>query len=117
MIRRVRELFRGYPELIIGFNTFLPEGYEIRQEDIMGLEEDHPGKGPRQSSTSTSASNPAKSPNPGQMSGKLNFPLLFILSRIFYTVYFLTYRWFLAFDKGHIFMITYFAFRKQTGDS
>ncbi|CAG5106214.1 Oidioi.mRNA.OKI2018_I69.chr1.g2742.t1.cds [Oikopleura dioica] len=75
VIRRVRELFRGYPELIIGFNTFLPEGYEIRQEDIMGLEEDHPGKGPRQSSTSTSASNPAKSPNPGQMSGSVITPV------------------------------------------
>jgi histone deacetylase complex regulatory component SIN3 len=67
VIRRVRELFRGYPELIIGFNTFLPEGYEIRQEDIMGLEEDHPGKGPR---TSVAAAPASQSPSAGEMSGK-----------------------------------------------
>ena len=64
----MRELFRGYPELIIGFNTFLPEGYEIRQEDIMGLEEDHPGKGPRQAVAAAAPT--SQSPSAGEMSGK-----------------------------------------------
>ncbi|KAI3818168.1 hypothetical protein L1987_11971 [Smallanthus sonchifolius] len=29
VIARVKELFRGHRELILGFNTFLPKGYEI----------------------------------------------------------------------------------------
>ncbi|KAH9569220.1 hypothetical protein CY35_03G120900 [Sphagnum magellanicum] len=29
VIERVKELFQGHRELILGFNTFLPEGYEI----------------------------------------------------------------------------------------
>lgn len=29
VINRVRTLFRGYNNLILGFNTFLPEGYKI----------------------------------------------------------------------------------------
>lgn len=29
MIARVSSLFRGHPELIVGFNTFLPPGYKI----------------------------------------------------------------------------------------
>lgn len=34
VIRRVTTLFQGHPDLIIGFNTFLPAGYEINQSDI-----------------------------------------------------------------------------------
>ncbi|KAI3413787.1 Paired amphipathic helix protein Sin3b [Globodera pallida] len=30
VIRRVSHLFQAYPELIDGFNTFLPHGYEVR---------------------------------------------------------------------------------------
>ncbi|XP_077237908.1 paired amphipathic helix protein Sin3-like 3 [Tasmannia lanceolata] len=30
---RVKELFKGHPDLILGFNTFLPEGYEITLDD------------------------------------------------------------------------------------
>ncbi|KAL3085001.1 hypothetical protein niasHS_010070 [Heterodera schachtii] len=30
VIRRVSQLFQAYPELIDGFNTFLPHGYEVR---------------------------------------------------------------------------------------
>ncbi len=29
VIARVSSLFRGHPELIVGFNTFLPPGYKI----------------------------------------------------------------------------------------
>ncbi|KAK8655383.1 hypothetical protein V6N13_107963 [Hibiscus sabdariffa] len=29
VIARVKELFKGYQDLILGFNTFLPKGYEI----------------------------------------------------------------------------------------
>lgn len=34
VIRRVSELFRGYNNLILGFNTFLPEGFKIEQKDL-----------------------------------------------------------------------------------
>lgn len=29
VIERVKDLFKGHRELILGFNTFLPKGYEI----------------------------------------------------------------------------------------
>lgn len=29
VITRVKELFKGHRDLILGFNTFLPKGYEI----------------------------------------------------------------------------------------
>lgn len=29
VIARVSSLFRGHPDLIVGFNTFLPPGYKI----------------------------------------------------------------------------------------
>lgn len=32
VIMRVSKLFRGYPSLILGFNTFLPPGYRIRPD-------------------------------------------------------------------------------------
>lgn len=34
VIKKVSELFRGYRKLILGFNTFLPEGHKINDEDI-----------------------------------------------------------------------------------
>ena len=34
VINRVSRLFRGYNNLILGFNTFLPEGYKISLEDL-----------------------------------------------------------------------------------
>lgn len=37
MIARVKELFKGHNNLIYGFNTFLPKGYEITF-----IEEDEP---------------------------------------------------------------------------
>ena len=33
VIKQVSQLFRGYPKLILGFNTFLPPGFKIRPED------------------------------------------------------------------------------------
>ncbi|PRW32936.1 SIN3 component of histone deacetylase complex isoform C [Chlorella sorokiniana] len=34
VIDKVKDLFKGHPELILGFNTFLPKGYEIRMDDL-----------------------------------------------------------------------------------
>ncbi|RHY64123.1 hypothetical protein DYB34_006257, partial [Aphanomyces astaci] len=34
VIQRVSELFKGHPNLIFGFNTFLPPGYRIRPETL-----------------------------------------------------------------------------------
>jgi histone deacetylase complex regulatory component SIN3 len=31
VIERVKTLFRGHHQLILGFNAFLPDGYSIRQ--------------------------------------------------------------------------------------
>jgi paired amphipathic helix protein Sin3a len=31
---RVKELFKGHRDLILGFNTFLPKGYEITPEEV-----------------------------------------------------------------------------------
>ena len=33
VIVRVKELFRGHRDLILGFNAFLPKGYEITLEE------------------------------------------------------------------------------------
>ncbi|KAL3526467.1 hypothetical protein ACH5RR_011123 [Cinchona calisaya] len=33
VIARVKDLFKGHPNLILGFNTFLPKGYEITLND------------------------------------------------------------------------------------
>ncbi|KAL2528801.1 Paired amphipathic helix protein Sin3-like 2 [Forsythia ovata] len=33
VIAKVKELFKGHPNLILGFNTFLPKGYEITLTD------------------------------------------------------------------------------------
>lgn len=41
VIERVSMLFRGYPSLIVGFNTFLPAGYKI--EVAMGKSTSAPG--------------------------------------------------------------------------
>ena len=39
VITRVSKLFRGHPDLIVGFNTFLPPGYkiEVQSNDIINL--------------------------------------------------------------------------------
>lgn len=33
MVARVKELFKGHKDLILGFNPFLPEGYQITPDD------------------------------------------------------------------------------------
>ncbi|CAM8903474.1 unnamed protein product [Rhodiola kirilowii] len=38
VIRRVKELFKGHNNLILGFNTFLPKGYEITLEEKKTVE-------------------------------------------------------------------------------
>lgn len=40
VIARVKELFKGHNNLIFGFNTFLPKGYEITLDE----DEAHPKK-------------------------------------------------------------------------
>eukprot|EP00892_Ulva_mutabilis_P008708 jgi/Ulvmu1/6209/UM028_0065.1 len=39
VIQRVKQLFKGNKNLIIGFNTFLPKGFEIRMEDLVREEQ------------------------------------------------------------------------------
>jgi paired amphipathic helix protein Sin3a len=39
VINRVSNLFRGYNKLILGFNTFLPEGYKISLADLERVEQ------------------------------------------------------------------------------
>ena len=34
VIKRVKKIFKGHRDLILGFNQFLPRGHEIRVEDI-----------------------------------------------------------------------------------
>jgi paired amphipathic helix protein Sin3a len=38
VIQRVSKLFRGYNRLILGFNTFLPDGYKISLADLQRIE-------------------------------------------------------------------------------
>ena len=38
VIARVKDLFKGHRDLILGFNTFLPKGYEI----TLPLDDDQP---------------------------------------------------------------------------
>lgn len=33
VIARVKELFKGHNKLILGFNTFLPKGFEISPDE------------------------------------------------------------------------------------
>ncbi len=41
VINRVSSLFRGYNKLVLGFNTFLPEGYKIELRDIEEMNRAH----------------------------------------------------------------------------
>lgn len=41
VIKRVSQLFRGYNNLILGFNTFLPDGYKISMEDLARSEAEY----------------------------------------------------------------------------
>ncbi len=40
VISRVSNLFKGHPDLIVGFNTFLPPGYKIEvQAEIVSVQQ------------------------------------------------------------------------------
>ncbi len=41
VINRVSNLFRGHPDLIVGFNTFLPPGYkiEVQANEIVSVQQ------------------------------------------------------------------------------
>ncbi|XP_071692748.1 paired amphipathic helix protein Sin3-like 2 [Rutidosis leptorrhynchoides] len=84
VIERVKELFKGYNNLIFGFNTFLPEGYEITHiEDGEGYFTDMKGlrdgvgstfqynKLPSRSSRAESRSGPPQIPRGGGGARKL----------------------------------------------
>lgn len=43
VIQRVSNLFRGHPELIVGFNTFLPLGYRIEVQPNEQVQVSIPG--------------------------------------------------------------------------
>eukprot|EP00878_Enallax_costatus_P007439 GHUV01007791.1.p1 GENE.GHUV01007791.1~~GHUV01007791.1.p1 ORF type:complete len:1062 (+),score=409.26 GHUV01007791.1:105-3290(+) len=44
VIMRVKELFRGHKELVLGFNTFLPKGYEIQLADVADMDDEPPAQ-------------------------------------------------------------------------
>jgi len=44
VIKRVSCLFRGHPDLIVGFNTFLPPGYKIQVESNETISVEQPGQ-------------------------------------------------------------------------
>lgn len=46
VILRVKSLFEGYPDLILGFNAFLPKGYAIGVEDLDNNNNNGGGKRP-----------------------------------------------------------------------
>jgi paired amphipathic helix protein Sin3a len=45
VVLRVKELFKGHPQLILGFNPFLPPAFQITEEDLR--EEEKPAPTPR----------------------------------------------------------------------
>lgn len=44
VITRVSNLFRGHPDLIVGFNTFLPPGYKIEVQANETISVHQPGQ-------------------------------------------------------------------------
>ena len=77
VIRRVTHLFAGHPDLIIGFNTFLPTGYEISDRAVsdnmcaevnaaerMEVADDPIKSEPTKVATPTPTQSPRKSPGP-----------------------------------------------------
>jgi len=47
VIARVKTLFHGYPDLILGFNAFLPKGQSIRRQDLLLHKDKEPVDYPR----------------------------------------------------------------------
>uniref|UniRef100_K3WZV4 Histone deacetylase interacting domain-containing protein n=1 Tax=Globisporangium ultimum (strain ATCC 200006 / CBS 805.95 / DAOM BR144) TaxID=431595 RepID=K3WZV4_GLOUD len=74
VILRVSSLFRGYPNLILGFNTFLPPGYRIRPDTSIEVIPQQPLPGrpgnpppPSMFSSSVPSGPQASSANVGQV--------------------------------------------------
>ena len=49
VIKRVKQIFRGHTDLILGFNQFLPRGHEITVADIERGDDDESDRARRQS--------------------------------------------------------------------
>lgn len=90
VIARVKELFKGHRKLILGFNTFLPKGFEI----TLPLEEDDPHplqKKPVEFKEAINFVNKIKVQFYVYIYIFLLFYLLFIYKRIFGSLVFLGY--------------------------
>lgn len=57
VISRVSTLFKGHPELIVGFNTFLPPGYKIEVQANDTISVQQPGQPSMSLSQLTGATN------------------------------------------------------------
>lgn len=64
VILRVSSLFRGYPNLILGFNTFLPPGYRIRPDTSIEVIPQQPLPGRPVNPPSMFSSNVPPGPQP-----------------------------------------------------
>ncbi|KAG7468308.1 hypothetical protein MATL_G00141500 [Megalops atlanticus] len=64
VISRVSQLFKGHPDLIMGFNTFLPPGYKIEHQAQLPAP------------TTTAAPPPPAQPTPAKISKPLQCPAL-----------------------------------------
>ena len=65
VIRRVSKLFRGYNNLILGFNTFLPDGYKISLADLERQEMEERAREAREAAEQTRLAGQLKPPPPG----------------------------------------------------
>lgn len=78
VIQRVSNLFKGHPELIVGFNTFLPPGYkiEVHSNDQVNVTMPNSNSAPTSNPTGLSPANvPAPSNSSNQnSSSQANFP-------------------------------------------
>jgi hypothetical protein len=65
----VSTLFRGYNKLILGFNTFLPDGYKIELSDIEEMNRAHAAKLAAESARRTLPGGPQGQPGGSSMAG------------------------------------------------
>lgn len=73
VIQRVKKLFKGHRELILGFNTFLPKGYEIELARVSDDEDEAPPSGWGGPTLGPSASMPRAALPPKEAPGKGQF--------------------------------------------
>ena len=62
VINRVSTLFRGHPDLIVGFNTFLPPGYKIEIQSNETINVHQPNNTILSLSTGIATANPPPHP-------------------------------------------------------